>query len=169
MMERPTWRNTLSSNHARHALESFLPAARRLGYTYYEWNGRVFDTDDDNGMYSVGKFGGHPVCESSELDRPGGVQWCGGLRPVIQDAKLMAHATLRKGTTLLDIVSGRLMNALMAIVWPDTGNAAVAIQSVRDALDDSSLRGSDSDGSIATAVSALRVRVDEAICICEGL
>lgn len=114
------------------------------------------------GMHKLGKSPALPVCGAGELDQPGGVQWHGGLRPILQD-------TLRTGTTLLDIVSGRLANALAAVMLPITGGTGAAIRSALAALDNYSLRGSDHDGSIAAAAAALHIRVDAALDLCESM
>lgn len=153
-------------------MDELAETARSLGYLYIEWNSRILcttvGTTVDNGMHRVGKSCDFPFCMAEELDQPGGVQWNNGMRPVLQDAKLMAHSTFREGTTLLKITSDRLMRAMMALVWPDTGDLKPAIESVLAALDDYSLRGADADGSIAAAVAALRTRVDKALHLCEA-
>lgn len=166
LAERPTWKNTLASGHATHALDDFVTAAKRLGYTYFEWNDQVFFTrPEDSELHVVGRFGGgQPVCYSEELDQPGGVlHWLGGVRPLLQDAKLLAHEML------LDIVLDRLARALMALVWPGMGDLKAALKSVSGALDDESLRGSDSTGLIAKAVSDLRSRIIVALRICDEM
>ncbi len=166
-MEKPTWQNTLCSDHATHdGMDGLRAAAKKLGYPYFEWNGRVLSTEH-NGMHKVGRSCDFPLCMAEELGWPGGASWHNGMRPTVQDIKLMAHDTLGKDTTLLDIVSGRLQNTLMTIVWPDTGDTWAAIKSVVEALDNYSLRGSDPDGSIAAAVAALRARADSALGLCD--
>lgn len=163
-MEKPTWKNTLYSGHGSHSLDGFAGAARNLGYPYIEWNGRILSSDRDNGMHKIGTAVDLPVCVAKELDQPGGVQWHDGLRPILQDIRSMAHDTLRTGTTLLEIISGRLSKALETVML--NGDATDTVNSVLSALDDYSLRESDTDGSIAAAVAALRVRVDAALGIC---
>jgi len=163
-MERPTWKNTLFSGHAIHSLDGFASTARSLGYPYIEWNERILSSDRVNGMHKIGAAADLPVCTAKELDQPGGVQWHGGLRPILQDIRSMAHDTLRAGTTLLEIVSGRVSKALETVML--NGDAAAGISSTLTALDDCSLRGTDIDGSIAVAVAALRVRVAAALDLC---
>lgn len=164
MMERPTWKNTLYSGHQIHSLDEFASSARALGYPYIEWNGRILSSDGDNGMHKIGTAVALPFCAAKELDQPGGLQWHGGLRPILQDLRSMARDTLRTPSTLLDIVFGRLSKALETVML--NGDATDTINSVLSALDDRSLRGSDTDGSIAAAIAALRVRVDAALGIC---
>lgn len=173
-MEKPTWKNTLYSNHTatvtlRYSLDGLATAAMKLGYPYIEWNGRILLVNS-SGMHRVGKSPDFPVCNAEELDQSGGVaRWCGGLRPIIQDIKLMAHDTLRAGTTLSEVFNGHLTSALMAVVWPDTGNVTAAIEASLSALDDYSLRGSDPDGTIAAAIAVLRARVNTTLHLCERL
>lgn len=160
-MKTPTWKNTLC-RYISCSMEGLQGEAKKLGYLYFEWNGRVLLVDS-SGMHMVGKSCDFPLCMSEELDQCGSaIQWHRGLRPVLKDIKLMAFNTLPKGM-LLDLVSGHIANALMAIVWPDTGKPAPAIESVLLALDDYGLRGQDPDGSIASAVAALRARIVEAL------
>lgn len=144
-------------------MDELAETARSLGYLYIEWNGRVLCSTDDNGLYVVGKSCDFPLCMSEELDRPGGVQWNGGVRPVLEDARIMACHTLRAGTTLQVRISDRIMKAMMTLAWLDTGDLKAAIESVLASLDDYNLRGSDTDGSIAAAVAALRARVNRAL------
>ena len=168
-MEKPTWKNTLRT-YLHSTRDELTKTAQIVGYPYIEWNGRILCTVD-NGMHKIGQNCDFPLCLAEELDQPGGAQWNNGLRPILRDIKLMAHDTLREGTTLLNIISERLVETMLAIAWPNNGTRCEAIEakieSVLEALDNYSLRGSDPDGSTAAAVAALRVRVDMALHLCK--
>jgi len=167
MKEQPTWKNTLLARKVGQTMDSLASAARSLGYPYIEWNGRVLSSARDNGMWRVGKSCDHPLCMAADLDSPlGAPRWGNGLAPVLLDAKLMAHDMLPDGT-LLGVVSDRIMRATMALVWPDTGDLKSAIESALAALADGSLRGHDTDGSIAVGVAGVRKRMEQARRICE--
>ncbi len=59
MDNKPTWKNTLYSGHARHSLDEFAATARALGYSYIEWNGSILSVDNVNPDA--------PVARASEL------------------------------------------------------------------------------------------------------